>query len=120
TMYGRSIELHDEWSVYSYDGDSRNKSSCYDACLDGWQPILAAAYARPVGDWTTFERAPGVRQWAFRGMPLYRHLGDPKIHGMDGSDVQGWHNVYTQTAPEAPKGFALKDTTIGVVLGDAQ
>ena len=120
TMYGRSIELHEQWSVYSYDGDARNKSNCYNSCLDGWQPILAAAYAKPVGEWTTFERAPGVRQWAFRGMPLYRYLADRKIHGMDGADIPGWHNVYTQTAPEAPKAFALKDTTIGVVLGDAQ
>jgi predicted lipoprotein with Yx(FWY)xxD motif len=118
TMGGRLVALSDGWSVYSYVRDSRNKSNCFDACLDGWLPILAGSYAHPIGEWTTFERSPGVRQWAFRGMPLYRYLSDPKVHSMDGSDIQGWHNTYTQLAPEPPKGFTMKDTMVGVVLGD--
>ena len=118
TMSGRMITQRDGWSIFSYEGDSRNKSNCTGACLDGWAPILAADYARPVGEWTTFERAPGVRQWAFRGMPVYRYLPDSKTHSQDGTDVPRWHNVYTQKAPAAPKGFTVKDTLIGVVLAD--
>jgi predicted lipoprotein with Yx(FWY)xxD motif len=120
TMSGRLVTLDDHWSVYSYDRDARNKSNCSGSCLDGWTPILAGAYARPVGEWNTFERSPGVRQWAFRGMPVYRYQSDPKIDAMDGSDVPGWHNIYTQPAPQPPKGFTFKDTMIGVVLGDIQ
>ena len=119
TMRGRLVTLKEGWSVYTYEKDGRNKSNCKDDCLDGWQPVLAAAYARPVGDWTLFERSPGVKQWAFRGAPLYRYLTDRKQHGMDGSDNPGWHNVYTQMSPTPPKEFAPKDTMIGVVLGDA-
>jgi predicted lipoprotein with Yx(FWY)xxD motif len=120
TMRGRLIALKDGWSVYSYDRDSHNKSNCSDACLDGRSPILAGSYVRPVGEWTTFERSPGIRQWAFKGMPVYRYLNDPKEHSRDGSDFPGWHNVYTQLAPDPPKGFTTKDTLIGAVLGDAQ
>ncbi len=119
TMFGRLAVLHEGWSIYTYEGDGRNKSNCAGACLDGWAPIIAAEYARPVGEWTTFERALGVRQWAFRGMPVYRHLTDPKINSLDGGDIPRWHNVYTQMAPEPPKGFTLKDTAVGVVLGDS-
>ena len=119
-MSGRIVAQRDGWSVYSYDGDSRNKSNCFDACLDGWQPVLAADYARPVGEWSTFERSPGIRQWAFRGKPVYRHLQDGKIYSQDGTDMPRWHNVYMQEAPKPPKPFMLKDTLIGVVLADAQ
>jgi predicted lipoprotein with Yx(FWY)xxD motif len=119
TMMGRLVTLKDGWSVYSYDSDRRNKSNCYGACLDQFQPILAAAYARGVGEWTTFERAPGVRQWALRGMPVYRYLNDTKAKSQDGTDIPRWRNVYTQMAPEPPSGFAPKDTTVGVVLGDS-
>ena len=119
TITGRMIGTRDDWSVYSYDGDSRNKSNCMGACLDEWTPILAANYARPVGEWTIFERTPGVHQWAFRGKPLYRRNDDAGTGSQNGSDQPGWHNVYTQMAPPPPKGFVLKDTMIGVVLGDA-
>ena len=119
TMRGRLLTTHDNWSVYSFDKDTRSKSNCTGECLEGWSPILAAVYARPVGEWTLIERAAGIRQWAFRGMPLYRHLADPKADSQDGADLPHWHNVYTQLAPEPPKGFAMKDTLVGIVLGDA-
>ncbi len=120
TMFGRLVELRDGWSVYTYEGDSRNKSNCSGACLDGWTPVLAADYARPVGEWTTFERSPGVRQWAFRGTPIYRHVDDSKTGSLDGGDEPRWHNVYTQRTPEPPQGFVMKETMVGLVLGDPQ
>ncbi len=120
TMMGRLVTTRDKWSIYTYDGDGREKSNCSGPCLDGWAPILAASSARPVGEWTTFERTSGVRQWAFRNKPVYRHINDPKVVALDGGDVPRWHNVFTQMAPEAPKGFALKDTVVGIVLGDSQ
>lgn len=119
TMLGRLVTLHDGWSIYTYDGDSRNKSNCRDACLDGWEPLLAAVSASPIGEWTIIARAPGIQQWAFRGRPVYRHLADQKLGALDGSDVARWHNVYTQVAPELPRGFALKSTIVGETLGDS-
>ncbi len=119
TMLGRLVVLHDDWSVYTFDGDGRNKSNCEGACLDGWAPVLSAASARSVGEWSVFERTPGVKQWAFRGKPIYRHMGDSKIAALDGSDTPRWHNVYTQMAPEPPQGFTMKKTLMGLVLGDA-
>ena len=117
TMRGRLVTLHEGWSVYAYERDGRDKSNCYGSCLEGWVPVLAGEYARPVGEWTTFERAPGVKQWAFRHVPVYRFLGDAKIHSQDGSDMPGWRNVYMQTTPLPPAGFVMKDTIVGEALG---
>ena len=119
SMFGRLVVLRDGWSVYTFDGDGRNKSNCTDTCLKEWTPILAPASAGPIADWTILERDPGILQWAFRGRPLYRHLGDSKIGALDGSDVPRWHNVYTQMTPPPPAGFAMKNTIVGLVLGDA-
>ena len=120
SMAGRAIELSNGRSVYSSDRDARHKSNCNDACLDEWEPILAADYAHATGEWTTFERSPGVRQWAFRGMPVYRRIADTRSHSQDGGDIPGWHNVYMQKAPQLPQGFAVKDVSLGTVLGDAR
>lgn len=120
TMRGRLVTLRDGWSIYTYDGDSRRKSNCRDECLNSWSPILAGAASGAVGEWTTFERAPGVKQWAFRGKPVYRRMTDPKDASLDGSDTPGWHNVYVQMAPEPPAGFALKPTLVGLSLGDSK
>ena len=119
-MMGRLVTLRDHWSIYTYDGDGRDQSNCTGACMDGWAPILAGEFVRPVSEWKIFERAPGVRQWSFRGRPVYRHVNEIKTESQEGSDVPRWHNVYTQTAPEPPKGFAVKETLAGMVLRDAQ
>ena len=121
TMKGRLVSLKNGRSVYSYDGDGRSKSNCLDACLnEEWEPVLAAAYARSVGEWTVIARSPGVYQWAFQGKPIYLHLSDSKIRSQEGGDVPRWHNVYTQLAPPPPKGFVLKETWMGELLGDAR
>lgn len=118
TKLGRLVSLRNGKSVYTYDLDSRHKSNCAGACMDGWAPVLSADYARPVGDWTTFERSPGVKQWAFKGMPVYEHLQDSKLLSLDGGDIAHWRNVYTQKAPLPPAGFVVKETSVGLVLGD--
>jgi len=118
SMNGRSVELIDGRSVYFSDRDGRNKSNCSGACLDSWEPILAGDYAHVTGEWTTFERSPGVKQWAFRGKPVYRYLGDTRAHAQSGSDQPGWNIAYVQEAPPLPKGFTLKPTPLGLALGD--
>lgn len=115
---GRLLSVFADISVYAYDKDGPNKSNCYDACLREWTPVLAPETTQPQGEWTVFERTPGVKQWSFRKQPLYTRVGDEGYHTLDGSDVPGWHNVYTQKAPLPPKGFTIQDTRSGQVLAD--
>ena len=114
---GRLLQTDKHFSIYSSDRDQANKSLCYGACADTWIPMLAPASAQPHGDWSVFERSPGVLQWAYRKKPLYRSALDSYTGSFQGSDVPGWHNVYTQTAP-LPPGFTLQTTSSGEVLAD--
>lgn len=120
TMIGRLVTLRDGMSVYTYDRDGRSKSNCKENCLNEWEPVLAASSAQRVGEWTTFERSPGVLQWAFRGKPVYRYLNDVKRGSQDGTDIPGWQNVYTQLTPKPPASFVMKPTIIGTGLGDSR
>ena len=120
TVRGRMLITEDnKRSVYESDSDGPNKSNCYAACARMWLPIVAPESARAQGDWSIVDRAPGVRQWAFRKKPLYTFVEDEGSGKLDGGDVPGWHNVYTQLAPAAPKEFTVQTTINGDVLADS-
>ncbi len=107
-------------SIYVYDKDTAAKSNCDAACLREWAPVLAPENVKPQGEWAIIENSPGVKQWTFRGKPIYTHLLDSIPHSREGSDVPGWHNVFTQKAPPAPKGWAVHGNREGEVLSDEQ
>ena len=118
TPAGRLLQTDRNFSVYASDQDRPNKSNCDAVCVQTWSPMLAPETARPRGEWSIVERAPGYKQWAFRKRPLYRYNLDKRARGMLGSDVPGWHNVYTQLAPPPPAEFTVQDTPSGQVLAD--
>jgi predicted lipoprotein with Yx(FWY)xxD motif len=120
TMTGRLLTTSAGLSVYTSEKDSPNKSNCTGECLAAWEPVLAGQYTFSNGDWSVFERMPGVRQWAFRKKPLYRRIGEEKFGSFEGGDVPGWHNVYTQKAPPPPKAFTIQAMRSGLVLGDSK
>jgi predicted lipoprotein with Yx(FWY)xxD motif len=107
-------------SLYVWDKDTATKSNCDERCLHEWSPVLAPESVQPQGDWTIIQNSPGTKQWVFRGKPVYTHLLDDKTYSVQGGDIPGWHNVYTQLAPPAPKGFKISDNRTGQVLGDEQ
>ena len=117
---GRLLQTDSNFSVYLSDRDGPDKSNCDDVCTKTWIPMLAPESARPHGDWSVFERSPGVLQWAFRKHPLYRYALDSDAGSYEGSDIPGWHNVFTQRAPPPPTEFTVQDTTSGQVLADSR
>ncbi|HEY4365753.1 MAG TPA: hypothetical protein VGN07_00845 [Steroidobacteraceae bacterium] len=119
TALGRQLLTDKHYSVYFSDRDGPQKSNCDATCARTWVPVIASESAQPLGEWTIFERSPGIRQWAFRKKPLYTNALDASIGSLQGSDVPGWHNVYTQKAPPPPAGFTKQDSETGVVLADA-
>ncbi len=44
-------------------------------CLTKHLPVDVGD-GKPVGAWTVFERSPGVKQWAYRGHPVYTSVKD--------------------------------------------
>ena len=120
TVLGRQLLTDKNLSVYMSDRDGANKSNCDANCARTWQPVIAPASAQPQGDWSIFERSPGVRQWAFRKKPLYTSALDSGIRSLEGGDVPGWQNVYTQKAPQVPAELSVQDSITGTVLADAK
>lgn len=119
TVVGRLLQTERGFSVYASDADPPGQSKCDAACANIWVPMVAPQSVRPHGDWTIIERAPGVRQWVFRGKALYRYALDSGARSLEGSDVPGWHNVYTQLAPAPPPEFTVQETSAGQVLADS-
>jgi len=120
TTIGRMLTTDKNEALYSFDQDTASSTACEQHCLHKWQPIFAPALARSQGDWSILERSPGVRQWVFRGKPLYRYLPESRSWSQLGSDEQGWHNVFTQPAPAYPPSFTRQATIVGEVLANAQ
>ena len=118
TAIGRLLTTDKNDSIYAYDKDTAEESMCDVECARIWKPVIAPALARAIAEWTIIERSPGVRQWVFRGRPLYTYAVDQHSWSVQGSDVPGWSNVYTQLAPPFPSSFTVQPTLAGEVLAD--
>ncbi len=120
TTVGRLLTTDKNFSVYTYEKDTAETSVCLDDCARTWIPVTAGAMSIAQGEWSIIERSPGVRQWAFRNRPLYTYILDQASWSLEGSDVAGWSNVYTQLAPPPPEHFTVQDTLAGQVLADSR
>ncbi|HET7412767.1 MAG TPA: hypothetical protein VFJ18_08910 [Pararhizobium sp.] len=79
-------------TLYTYDKDSKGKSSCYGQCATNWPPLMASSSANPHGDFTLVTRKNGNKQWAYDGKPLYLWKNDTKPGDMTGAGMGGvWH-----------------------------
>ncbi len=119
TLRGRMLLTERGFTVYISDADRGGLPQCAGACARDWQPLAAPVSGRARGDWRIVERPDGERQWAFRGRPLYRHVGDTQPRSLEGTDSPGWHAVYLQEVP-LPPGFTVQEGTAGLVLADPQ
>ena len=79
-------------TLYTFDKDSANASSCYDACAAMWPAFKATAMDKSAGDWTIVARKDGAPMWAYEGKPLYTYSKDKKPGDATGDGVGGvWH-----------------------------
>ena len=80
-------------TLYTYDRDAApGKSACNGPCAANWPPLLAAAGAADMGDWTLITRDDGAKQWAYKGKPLYFWSKDQKAGDRSGDGVMNvWH-----------------------------
>jgi predicted lipoprotein with Yx(FWY)xxD motif len=67
-------------TLYTFDKDAAGsgKSVCNGPCATNWPPLMAAADAKPAGDYTIVTRDDGGKQWAYKGKPLYLWSKDAK------------------------------------------
>jgi predicted lipoprotein with Yx(FWY)xxD motif len=85
-------------TLYTFDRDTAGsgKSECNGPCAVNWPPLLAAADAKPGGDWTIITRADGARQWAYKGKPVYLWIKDTKPGDKTGDNVNNVWRIARQ------------------------
>ena len=92
-------------TLYVFDKDTANQSNCSGGCLVAWPAFVAKAGANPQGDLTILE-AKGVRQWAFKGKPLYYFAGDVQPGERNGDGSGGvWHVVSVKAVIAKTSGY---------------
>ena len=104
------------FSIYTSDEDSEpGVPKCYDACAKAWPPFPAAADSQPIGSFTIHERKDGIRQWVYRGKPLYTFARDEYPGGSFGDGVGNrWRLAFGVL--RSPPGIAVSKTPIGRIL----
>jgi predicted lipoprotein with Yx(FWY)xxD motif len=81
-------------TLYTFDNDPAGggKSVCNGPCAANWPPVMAAADAKPSGDYTIVTRDDGAKQWAYKGKPLYLWVKDQKPGDKTGDGFNKvWH-----------------------------
>src|SRR6478609_7172807 len=60
-------------TLYVFDRDTAGsgKSACNGPCATNWPPLMASDGAKPSGDYGLVTRDDGMKQWAYKGKPLY-------------------------------------------------
>jgi predicted lipoprotein with Yx(FWY)xxD motif len=82
--WGKILVLGNGTTVYRLAADPKNKSVCKGECAKIWPPVLLAAGQKsPVGHGGvtglgTITRSGGAHQITYKGVPLYRFIGDHK------------------------------------------
>ena len=87
--------------LYTYDKDTKGaaQTACTGACAGNWPPFIAAATDKADGDWTIIngtdkDGKTAVKQWAYKGLPVYYYSKDAKAGDATGDGVGGiWHVV---------------------------
>ena len=87
-------------TLYTYDKDTKGAaaSACTGGCTANWPAFVAAATDTATGDWTlvNYTGADGkmVKQWAYKGQPLYYYAMDKASGDTKGDNVgMVWHVV---------------------------
>jgi predicted lipoprotein with Yx(FWY)xxD motif len=116
-------------TLYGYDGNAEATAAAEciggtapDSCTYKFVPALApdAANAR-VGDFSVIvHKSDHVRQWAYRGVPLYRFVGDNKPGDTLGvyGDTGRWQVMFLSIDPFPENVQAITAVGRGTVLAD--
>ncbi len=102
TLDGKPNGLTDAkgMTLYTFDNDTAGVSNCFDKCAVAWPPLWVPASTAVSGDWTLIDRkdatgaAAGMKQVAYKGMPLYFWFKDTKPGDATGCAVKNWHIAY--------------------------
>ena len=109
-------------ALYKHTKDGENRSVCTGTCTREWIPLQAPAMAVARDAWSIVQRGDGIRQWAYRGTPLYRYAGDLAIGDTRGHEAGGkkWLAYVLEPLPPLPSWVTVQASDAGLILADAQ
>lgn len=119
--FGHGTRLTDArgFTLYQYDNDKTKPgtSTCNDDCAV-LRPPLIVADAEPAipENWSVVNRDDGTRQWAYKGMPLYRYARDSHEAAAFGAG-DGWVIAFEPIV--TPPEITVAETVLGHVLAAA-
>jgi predicted lipoprotein with Yx(FWY)xxD motif len=91
TTAGPTLVNAQGMTLYTWGNDTiPGKSVCNGNCATNWPPLMAAADARPMGNWTVITRDDNSKQWAYKGKPLYLYRMDTKAGDVVGNGRGTW------------------------------
>lgn len=107
---GKYITDAEGMSLYLFEADSEENSTCFDACADAWPPLLTKSepQAGEGVDKTligTIERegTEDAMQVTYGGWPLYYFVKDEQPGDTEGQDVEGFGAEWYLLTPEGEK-----------------
>jgi len=88
---------------------------CSGVCVETWVPVVAPAIAATAGDFTAVKRKDGMRQWAYKGAPLYSYVGDLDDGDLHGRGVDPRFQVAAMVGYFMPAGVTIRDNPADVI-----
>ena len=90
-----------DMTLYTYDKDTKGEaaSACTGGCAATWPAFVASATDKADGAWTIIngldkDGKTAVKQWAYKGQPVYYFSKDAKAGDTMGDGVGGaWHVI---------------------------
>ena len=118
---GQVLVDADGMTLYVSDNDKAlDQSSCYAKCTLTWKPAEAGNLVSPVGDFNIIGRNDGLRQWAYKGKPLYRYSGDTLAGHVNGEALtREWHAAKIVDYFMPPGVRLRNDPRQGVIIATA-
>jgi predicted lipoprotein with Yx(FWY)xxD motif len=108
-------------TIYQYEGRGGAKAATRLASEKQWRPVVAPALAHPIGQWSIMVRSDGIRQWAYRGKPVFTFSGDLASGDANGVGLSKDWNAALAVAFYMPPDVRLEQTLDrGKVLATAQ
>jgi predicted lipoprotein with Yx(FWY)xxD motif len=102
TSLGAVLTDGDGFTLYRFDEDTPDVSTCAGQCAVIWPPAIGAPHATAAlpGVLGTATRPDGTLQASYDGRPLYRFAKDTAPGQTSGDGVKGtWHVVRAETIP---------------------
>jgi predicted lipoprotein with Yx(FWY)xxD motif len=93
-------------TLYNFTIDSKDSSACTGGCVAAWPVFYASSIVVPsdlnASDFSSFTRADGSNQTAYKGMPLYYYVGDSSPGQTTGQGLNQFGGLWYVVPPDSP------------------